>query len=345
MLERKLSLDTIAKTINKVDMARAKEAVPNTVKTTISKATSTSSNPTVSNDIGDVLNSYCDSKSIDKVSKDYLANLDRTLKLNPEIDLCDAIKITNPIESILVKNTKVKSIPDFSGLIKQAVNTEMNDSGLIGSIPDCLFNSIFGKIKKLSGFGGLSLQRRLDLLSMIKDSCAKDLSNVLVGNVLEQEATKSIIDGLLESNPSKGFEYIANKSVTSSSMVIGALEGSLNEKESKHTISKLTAYNKLKNADTDTITKPKGVSDNLLSNLDENTQDDGYDSDNFSIITDAVNLMGGVNSYGQLKGKSNLSKMAKDNLANKKSTDDIDNPVKTTNIDFTLGTILTNTFT
>lgn len=345
MLERKLSLDTIAKTIDKVDMSRAKEAIPNTVSSTISKVSSSLSKSKVSNEIGDVLNDYCDSKTLDKVSKDYLSNLDRTLKLNPELELCDAVKITNPIESILIKNTKVPSTPDFSDMVKQAVNSEMNTAGLIGSIPDCLFNGILNKIGKLSGFGGLSLQMRLDLLSMIKDSCTKDIANSLVGNVLEQEATKNIIDGLLESSPSKGLEYIANKSSSAPSIVLNALDSSLNEKESKHTMSKLTAYNKLKSNDTTTISKPKGVSDNFLANLENNTQDDGYDSDNFGIIEEAVSNMGGVSSYDKLRGKSSLNKMAKDSISNKKSTDDINNSTKSTNIDFSIATVLSNTFT
>ena len=344
MLERKLNLASIAKTIEKVDMSRVKEAIPNSVKSTISASSAAISKSKVSNEIGDVLNDYCDTKSINKVSKDYLSNLDRTLKLHPELELCDAVKITNPIESILVKNTKLPTTPDFSDLVKTAVNTEMNNAGLIGSIPDCLFNGILGKIGKLGSFGGLSLQMRLDLLSMIKDSCTKDMVNSLVGGVLEQEATKNIIDGLLESSPSKGFEYIANKSNVSPMIALGALDSSLNEKESKHTLSKLTAYNKLKNDDTTTITKPRGVSDNFLNNLEINSQDDGYDSDNFDIISEGIVNMGGMSTYDKLRGKTNLSNMAKDNMANKKSTDDINNPSKATTIDFSIATVLTNAF-
>ena len=77
MLERKLNLASIAKTIEKVDMSRVKEAIPNSVKSTISASSAAISKSKVSNEIGDVLNDYCDTKSINKVSKDYLSNLDR----------------------------------------------------------------------------------------------------------------------------------------------------------------------------------------------------------------------------------------------------------------------------
>ena len=54
--------------------------------------------------------------------------------------------------------------------------------------------------------------------------------------------------------------------------------------------------------------------------------------------------MGGMSTYDKLRGKTNLSNMAKDNMANKKSTDDINNPSKATTIDFSIATVLTNAF-
>jgi len=343
MLSRKLDLNTIASTIEKVDMSRVKEVIPNSITkaaTSVAKATKVP----VSNEIGDVLNEYCDSKKVNKVTKDYLTNLDRTLQLNPGLDLCSAVKTNNPMDSILIKNAKTPTKPDFSGIVKQAVNTEMNKAGLVGSIPDCLFNGILNKISKLSDFGGLSLGMRLDLLSLIKDSCAREVVNGLTNAVMEQEATKTIINGLLETSPSKAYEYIAGKSKDNPEMVIGALESSLNDKEGKHTMEKLTAYNKLKTEHSGQVTTSGTVSDNILDNINSESDESAYFGDNFSVVENGVLNLGGVSSYGILKGMSNISNMAKDSLANKVSNDDMNSSNKTTDLSFASITVLANSF-
>lgn len=344
MLERKLNLSSIAAKIEEVDMSRVKEAIPNydAIASTVNSATSAVK--TVSNDIGSVLGEYCESKKIDKVNKDYLGNLDRLLKLNPELELCDAVAKLNPIESVLLKNTKLPKIKDFSGYVKGAINTELNTLGYVGSIPSCLYDKLLGRISKLSDFGGLSLNKRIDLLGMLGNSCGKDVANGLISSVLETEATKYVIDGLMDSDMGSAYKYIASKGETSYNVVLNALESSISEKEGKNTSSKLLALAKLKKSNPSDTSPGLKVSQSMIDNLDAQNTKSNYPEGDFNYLEESLTMLGGIDGFGVLKGKSSIDSMAKSKLANRKSNDDPNNNIKTTTIDLATGIRLSNLF-
>jgi len=341
MSSRKLDLSTIATTVEKVDMSRAKEIIPNI--TAIDKANAEASSMLVGNDIGDALKDYCKDKN-NRKGKDYVTDLDRLLRLNPGIDICGAASSNNPMDSILVKNAKSRNIKDFSKIVRGSVTTEMSKMDMFGAIPECLYKDILDRISKLSDFGGLSLPKRLDLLGLLNNKCTKDIVNSMANKAVEQEATKGIITGLMATSPTKAYEYITAKSKDGYQTVSDALEGSLNDKECTNTTEKLAAYNELKSTAGNNSISSMTMNENILDNLDKQNADKSSYGDNFAVVTKGIDNMGGLDTYGSLKGKSNLSAMAKDSLANKASTDDMSSMFKSTNMDFAKATILTNAF-
>lgn len=344
MLSRKLELNSIASTIKKVDMARVKELIPKTSVTDAVSAKIGSATSTISNEIGDVLSDLCNTKGLDKVSKDYLTNLDRTLKLNPDMELCDAVNSLGAMDIALLKNNPLKKVHDFSGLVKNAVNKEMDNAGLLGGIPDCLLNGILGKLNKLSGFGGLSLNMRLDLLGLIKDSCAKEVMDSLTHSVLEQEATKTVLNGLMDSSPVKAMEYITTKAKSAPKVALLALEDSLNEKEGKHTLEKLSVFNRLKTTYGDEVVLKDTFSENLLANINNDDSDTAYMGDNFSSLSYYTGAITDDSLYSKLKGKTNIGIMASNSLANTVSTDDMGSTSKTTVLTLANTAVLVNAF-
>ena len=342
MLTRKLDLSGIASATSVVDMARETEVSAYIEKSTTT--TTTSSVKTMSNDIGDVLTQQCDSKAINKISKDYLSNLDRRLPLNPTLPISGCVGISNVMDTLLASNIVVDNTPDFTDVINSVISNELVQAGMSTSIPSCLLNGVSNRINSLFDFGTLSLHVRSDLLNLVNDFCGSDNISTSASKVLSIEASKHIINGLISSDKPKAMEYISTKAASDNSVVLKAMEELLVEKEGKDMATKLSVYNAVKKRDTDEQNNYVTLNKSLINNINDDITGAGYRSDNFEVMNNSFSNLGGVEDISVFKGKDNLSTMAKDSIATKPSEDDINNAVKNTELNLATSIVLCNLF-
>ncbi len=242
-MTRSISLEGIAGIIEKVDLEGAKESVSGYLKDTSSKVGDlvSKTSKTIPSEASKVLGEFCESKAIDKSNKEYLGRLDRLLKDNPSMDLCDAVKQIKPMDAVLLGDINIADNIDFSKFVSNSVASELNTLGYDGNIPDCLFSNIFSRIGNFGGFNGLSIKQKLSLLESLSGDCGSEFASGLMEEAIASETFKSVLDGLLDVSEETGLQYIATRAKEYPERTISSLESLLNENEGKHTSSKMKA--------------------------------------------------------------------------------------------------------
>lgn len=337
-MNRSISLSGIASVINKVDLEGAKEEVPSYLNSSTISASdlNTTSVKTLPSEASKVLEEFCTSKAIDKSNKDYLGRIDRLLRDNPNMDLCDAVKVAKPMESVLLNGIDLSKDLDFSRFVSSAVSKELSSFGYTGTVPDCLFSNIFSRLGSFGGFSGLSIKQKLSLLSLLGDSCGMELASGLMEEAIASETFKSVLDGLLDVSEETGLTYIVNRATEYPERTIASLESLLNEKEGKHTSVKMKALQTLLNENKHYVSRNPVDLDIVVSSLAINASEATFPAGMLvSTNADAV-------SSSVLKDQDKLVTMAVSDLNNQPSKDSLDSLEKTTDINLATKILLVN---
>lgn len=333
-LDRQIDLEGISNTITTTNFSRMKDDLKSLASEQVNSygggvVEAMNSDVKVPSEVKEVLEEFCDSKAIPKGSKDYIGNLNRLLKLHPELDFCDAVRKTSEIDGIILNGVSgIKKI-DISNMVKKSIGEEMGVIGYDGDIPDCLFDNILGKLSGLDAFSGLPIKDKLDLLSSLKGSCGKDVVNSLGTSLVKNETFKGVFEGLLDNDVDSGLDYLRKKADIDPQWTLNALERTLNEKEGKHTLKKLKGLRVLRNEYPDLL--PGGLDiDNITNSIRTTEVKSTYMGMYFEDIEETI---GSELSLDRIRENKNLKDFAISYTADKAIDDSTGTLVKQTDID------------
>jgi hypothetical protein len=281
-----------------------------------------------SSEVANKMGMFCASKKINKNSTDWLSKLNRMLNGSSQLNLCkDAKANLSEGDTVMMLMSKLRGGGkiDTASLASSFAGQELSNMGFKGSIPGCLLDKLTSLLGGVFGIPG-NLIPKIDLSKLLNNKCVKDTIN----------STASSLDGIMKGgmvasmlgsgNKQMANQYAANLYKNDPKQTKSILENNISSKNNNNTsdqLGMLSVFNS-KSGTNGNIDKS-----NVLSNLDKETTNDR----NNMHVFDNLNGYYGENDTSYFKGKSNLNSLAVQQTANKKSNDNIASSVKTTNLD------------
>lgn len=292
-----------------------------------------------SSEVANKMGMFCASKKINKNSTDWLSKLNRMLNGSSQLNLCkDAKANLSEGDTVMMLMSKLRGGGkiDTASLASSFAGQELSNMGFKGSIPGCLLDKLTSLLGGVFGIPG-NLIPKIDLSKLLGDKCVKDTIN----------STASSLDGIMKGgmvasmlgsgNKQMANQYAGNLYKNNPKQAKEVLENNISSKSSNNTadqLGMLSVFNS-KSGTNGNIDKS-----NVLSNLDKEATNDRNNMHLFK------NLDGyyGENDTSFFKGKSNLNSLAVKQTANKKSNDNISSSVKTTSLDTSSLSRISNLF-
>ena len=281
-----------------------------------------------SSEVANKMGMFCASKKINKNSTDWLSKLNRMLNGSSQLNLCkDAKANLSEGDTVMMLMSKLRGGGkiDTASLASSFAGQELSNMGFKGSIPGCLLDKLTSLLGGVFGVPG-NLIPKIDLSKLLNNKCLKDTINS-TGSALDGLVKGGMVASMLGSgNKQMANQYAGNLYKNNPKQAKEVLENNISSKSSNNTadqLGMLSVFNS-KSGTNGNIDKS-----NVLSNLDKETTNDR----NNMHVFDNLNGYYGENDTSFFKGKSNLNSLAVQQTANKKSNDNISSSVKTTNLD------------
>lgn len=281
-----------------------------------------------SSEVANKMGMFCASKKINKNSTDWLSKLNRMLNGSSQLNLCkDAKANLSEGDTVMMLMSKLRGGGkiDTASLASSFAGQELSNMGFKGSIPGCLLDKLTSLLGGALGVPG-NLIPKIDLSKLLNNKCLKDTINS-TGSALDGLVKGGMVASMLGSgNKQMANQYAGNLYKNNPKQAKEVLENNISSKSSNNTadqLGMLSVFNS-KSGTNGNIDKS-----NVLSNLDKETTNDR----NNMHVFDNLNGYYGENDTSFFKGKSNLNSLAVQQTANKKSNDNIASSVKTTNLD------------
>ncbi len=281
-----------------------------------------------SSEVANKMGMFCASKKINKNSTDWLSKLNRMLNGSSQLNLCkDAKANLSEGDTVMMLMSKLRGGGkiDTASLASSFAGQELSNMGFKGSIPGCLLDKLTSLLGGVFGVPG-NLIPKIDLSKLLNNKCLKDTINSS-GSALDGLVKGGMVASMLGSgNKQMANQYAGNLYKNNPNQAKSVLENNISSKSNNNTadqLGMLSVFNS-KSGTNGNIDKS-----NVLSNLDKETTNDR----NNMHVFDNLDSYYGENDTSYFKGKSNLNSLAVQQTANKKSNDNIASSVKTTNLD------------
>lgn len=292
-----------------------------------------------SSEVANKMGMFCTSKKININSTDWLSKLNRMLNGSSQLNLCNDAKANlSEGDTVMMLMSKLRGGGkiDTASLASSFAGQELSNMGFKGSIPGCLLDKLTSLLGGVFGIPG-NLIPKIDLSKLLGDKCVKDTIN----------STASSLDGIMKGgmvasmlgsgNKQMANQYASNLYKNDPRQTKSILENNISSKNNNNTadqLGMLSVFNS-KSGTNGNIDKS-----NVLSNLNKEATNDRNNMHLFK------NLDGyyGENDTSFFKGKSNLNSLAVKQTANKKSNDNISSSVKTTSLDTSSLSRISNLF-
>ena len=292
-----------------------------------------------SSEVANKMGMFCASKKINKNSTDWLSKLNRMLNGSSQLNLCkDAKANLSEGDTVMMLMSKLRGGGkiDTASLASSFAGQELSNMGFKGSIPGCLLDKLTSLLGGVLGVPG-NLIPKIDLSKLLNNKCLKDTINS-TGSALDGLVKGGMVASMLGSgNKQMANHYAGNLYKNNPKQAKEVLENNISSKSSNNTadqLGMLSVFNS-KSGTNGNIDKS-----NVLSNLDKETTNDR----NNMHVFDNLNGYYGENDTSFFKGKSNLNSLAVKQTANKKSNDNISSSVKTTSLDTSSLSRISNLF-
>ncbi len=292
-----------------------------------------------SSEVANKMDMFCVSKKINKNSTDWLSKLNRMLNGSSQLNLCkDAKANLSEGDTVMMLMSKLRGGGkiDTASLASSFAGQELSNMGFKGSIPGCLLDKLTSLLGGVFGVPG-NLIPKIDLSKLLNNKCLKDTINS-TGSALDGLVKGGMVASMLGSgNKQMANQYAGNLYKNNPKQAKEVLENNISSKSSNNTadqLGMLSVFNS-KSGTNGNIDKS-----NVLSNLNKEATNDRNNMHLFK------NLDGyyGENDTSFFKGKSNLNSLAVKQTANKKSNDNISSSVKTTSLDTSSLSRISNLF-
>lgn len=292
-----------------------------------------------SSEVANKLDSFCSNNKLNKNSTDYLGKLNRSLNASSSLNLCkDAKKNLSEGDTIMMLMSKLRGGGkiDTASMASGFIGKELSDMGFKGSIPGCLLNkvtSLLGGVFKMPG----NLVPKLDMSKLLGDKCIKDTIN----------SGASAVDGLVKGgmlqsmlgsgNKTMANQYASKLYTSNPKQAKSILESNISSKNNNNTIDQLgmlSVFNS-KSGKSGNIDKS-----NVMSNVNKEASNNRTN----------MNIFGNMDGYFSekdthlFKNKNNLNSLATIHTSNKKSTDNIRSNNKSTVLDTSALSRISNLF-
>lgn len=281
-----------------------------------------------SSEVANKMGMFCASKKINRNSTDWLSKLNRMLNGSSQLNLCkDAKANLSEGDTVMMLMSKLRGGGkiDTASLASSFAGQELSNMGFKGSIPSCLLDKLTSLLGGVFGIPG-NLIPKIDLSKLLNNKCLKDTIN----------STASSLDGIMKGgmvasmlgsgNKQMANQYAANLYKNDPKQAKAILENNISNRNNNNTADQLGMLSVFNSKSGTNGNIDRG---NVISNLNNEATNDRNNMHLFE------NMDGyyGENDTSYFKGKTNLNSLATQHTANKKSNDNIASSVKTTNLD------------
>ena len=275
--------------------------------------------------------SFCTNNRYSKTGGDWLGKLNRDINKDGRLNLCsDGKKLMGEGDTLISMASKLRSGVKFdpSSMIGNFASNELASLG-ITNVPKCLTDSLFNALKGAFGLPG-GLIPKLDMSKILNNACLKDTLNFGINNAdsIMKAATIQTMADQNEDAVIKSYVFKNGQNDPNGTRAI--IESNLSKTNGSNVIKQMNLI--------DSGTAGRVDKGNLLNNV--NNEINSNNSSVFNKLNDYYDSSDAM----FFKGNKNLSNSAASFVSNKASSDKLSVNQKTTLLDSSSLSLLSNAF-